>query len=386
MTPRNKRVATRATAIIAVLTALACADRGITDPLETQDPGIAADRLVQMADSVASLQGEGAALPLREAADQLRASRRYSVIPLTVDGKTERWLAFSMQQTVTLQCATVAPTTSDPRLACNTPIVSRTLVAWHPGDPRRVLVLTTQAAPEGGIGNLDRPTTATAVPAFLRYYEGRDQVWFGTTGKYLVNVVEGDPCPAPAASSDARAASAPTCRLARFTWALREVTVGSPSALGGLRPNQATGTHTIALAPSEVNGAIVQITLVPRPPVPPVPPATGLVGDLAVSAGQGSALTFTFTVKNVSDHAIELRFNSSQEYDFIVGDRTGRIFWRWGADQGFPLALRSRVIPSNGSVQYSATWTPTVHGELMVAAMLTSSNLKLAVRSPFTVP
>jgi len=385
MTHKRIRVGALATTVLALLTVLACSDQTITDPLENQDPAAAADRLGQMADSVAWLEGEAAALPLREAADQLRAARRYSVIPLTVDGKTEPWLAFATQQVITLQCATVATGEPSPSFPCGgAPIVTRTLVAWRPGDPHRMLVLTTPAAPDGSIGDFDRPTVATAVPAFLRYFEGREHVWLGRTGHYEVSLVEGDACPAPAASSDARLATAPSCRLARFTWGLREVTVAVPPQFTGLRPNLATGTHTIALAPSEVAGAIVSITLVARPPVNPVPIA-GLVGDVAVS-NDGSALQFTFTVKNTSDRAIEVRFNSGQQYDFVVGDRSGRIFWRWGADKAFTQALATRTIAAHESAQYRATWTPTVRGELMVGALLTSSNVRLAVRSPFTIP
>ena len=385
MTNQRIRVAALATTALALLGALACSDQTITDPFESQDPAAAADRLGQLADSVASLEGEAAALPLRDAADQLRAARKYSVIPLTVDDKTERWLAFSTQQVITLKCATAAAGATSANFPCGgAPIVTRTLVAWQPGDPRRMMVLTTPAAPDGSIANSDRPTTATAVPAFLRYFEGRDQVWFGRTGHYVVNVVEGDPCPSPAASSDARLDAAPSCRLARFTWALREVTVAVPTQFAGVRQNLATGTHTIALAPSEVAGAIVSITLVARPPVNPLPVA-GLVGDVAVS-NDGSALQFTFTVKNTSDRAIEAHFNTGQQYDFVVGDRGGRILWRWSADKAFPQTPSTRIFAAHESAQFKATWTPTGSGELMVGALLTSRDVRLAVRSPFTIP
>jgi hypothetical protein len=151
-----------------------------------------------------------------------------------------------------------------------------------------------------------------------------------------------------------------------------------------VRQNLASGTHTIALAPSEVAGAIVSMTIVARPPVNPIPVA-GLVGDVAVST-DGSALQFTFTVKNTSDRAIEAHFNSGQQYDFVVGDRGGRILWRWSADKTFPAAPATRIFAAHESAQYRATWTPTGSGELMVGALLTSSNVRLAVSSPFTIP
>jgi len=378
----------------ALVAATACADHRLTAPappsnITGPDAIAAADGLQRIADSVAAMQGEDAALPFRDASDVVRASRVVSTIQISVDGTSSDWSAIATERQIIVVCPVLAPGQKAPGIPCgSSPVVTRTLVAWQAGDPRHLLVLTTPDADAGDIGMLTTGTMATDVPGFLQYLEGRTKLWFGTAGKYASTVTPGDACK-PQSSSDAATHPLPfvTCKLADFTWTLTVVTVSVPAA-GTVRKNDATGTHTIALAKSSVSGAIVGVTVSPVPvnPVKPIP--VPLIGALDADAGSdvGMPVGFAFTVKNISDRPFTINFGTSQQFDVVVTDRSGQTVWRWSDGQKFTTDPTTRDIPAHSSVTFTATWTPNVHGELMAAAMLTSTNVKLAVRAPFKAP
>lgn len=365
----------------------ACADRGPTEPGLNDDPAQAAARMRQIADSVALMQGEAAALPYRDAADQIGVAQRISRITISIDGTAQEFAAVAGESVIKIGCAlppgVVSPVDCTPRS-----FSTRALIAWQLGDLRRLVLLSTSAE-SGDIGFLvaNAITSDKSVPGFLQYVEGKDKFFFGTAGHYASTIKVGDPCGVKAVdaanSSDlARTVPKIDCKQAEFTWEF-EATAGVPP-VATMRTNAASGTHTLALTKSTVLGA--QLTIAINPPIlpPPLPPVRKLSSSLKVTVGEDVALAFS--VKNESDAPVELHFPTEQRYDFAVTDRTGRVLWRWAEGKSFPMVVGVKVLAAGESVTYTEHWTPTAHGELIALGFLTSKEEKMMARSPFTVP
>jgi hypothetical protein len=345
------------------MAAVACSGDRVTAPDRAEDALQAADAFVRLADSVARLQGNDAALPYRDAADQIRAANRVSRIAVSIDGTTEAWNAVAGERVFTIVCPADASSTT-PSVPClSRPVLTRTLIAWRGTAPRQLLVLNAPME-AGDIGSFSAPTPAVFVPAFLQYIEGRDRVWVGTSGKFASSVKKGDPCPAPMGLALPQATDI-TCNFAELTWTLEataEPARGLPFA------NAARITHKIAVNKAVVAGTSIAVTFSPPPRVPP--PLSGtLTATVNASAND---VTLGFTVRNETDRAFELHFPSTQEYDFRIATATGEVLWTWSALADFAATATTRVIPAHESVTYKAHWTPTKHGPLLAAAVLTT--------------
>jgi hypothetical protein len=385
--PAKSWLASLALALFALALA-ACADRGPTEPGLNDDPALAADRMRKIADSVALMQGEAAALPYRDAADQIGVAQRISRITISIDGTAQEFAAVAGESVINIGCAlppgVVSPIDCKPRA-----FFTRTLIAWQLGDPRRLVLLSTSAE-SGDIGLLvaSTLTSSTSIPGFLQYVEGKDRFFFGTSGHYASTIKLGDPCgvrAVDAANSSDLARTAPKieCKQAEFTWEL-EATVGVPP-VATMRTNAATGTHKLALAKSTVLGAQLTMTISPPPIFPPPPlPERKLSSSLKVTVE--ADVTLAYTVKNESTTPVELHFPTGQRYDFAVTDKTGRVLWRWGEGKAFPMEVGVKVLAGGESVTFTEHWTPTAHGELIAMGFLTSKEEKMLARSPFTVP
>lgn len=76
-----------------------------------------------------------------------------------------------------------------------------------------------------------------------------------------------------------------------------------------------------------------------RPPLPPV-----------IS---GPVVKAEITLSNHSEGDLQLDFRSSQRFDFILEDETGRAVFQWSADKVFLTVLGTEVVKAGGSLSYT---------------------------------
>jgi hypothetical protein len=62
------------------------------------------------------------------------------------------------------------------------------------------------------------------------------------------------------------------------------------------------------------------------------------------------------TVTNTSEKLLALRFNSSQNYDFVVTDAAGLEVWRWSRQMFFGQVIRSDSIRAKGNRVFEEVW------------------------------
>ncbi len=91
-------------------------------------------------------------------------------------------------------------------------------------------------------------------------------------------------------------------------------------------------------------------------------------------------------VTNTSDSAIELRFPTSQRYDFVVTTPEGEEVWRWSDGMAFLQALSRASLGPGDSWDMEAVWEPgDVTGELVATGILTARE-PLRQRASFRLP
>ena len=97
-------------------------------------------------------------------------------------------------------------------------------------------------------------------------------------------------------------------------------------------------------------------------------------------------VTFTLSMTNTLAVAATLQFSSGQQLDFQVFRADGAPVWTWSADKGFTQALDSRTLAAGETVTWSATWTPSMKGQLNVVGRLASSSHAARSAARFVVP
>lgn len=79
--------------------------------------------------------------------------------------------------------------------------------------------------------------------------------------------------------------------------------------------------------------------------------------DLQVNPGELTVISLRLT--NTGSGPMTLRFNSAQQYDFIVYKQQGSAWtkvWQWSDDMMFAEAETSLDIPAGGTVTFSESW------------------------------
>jgi hypothetical protein len=93
-------------------------------------------------------------------------------------------------------------------------------------------------------------------------------------------------------------------------------------------------------------------------PIPTVSPVTAENPRLVVSAESApGGLKLEMLVVNVSDKLLPFKYNSSQNYDFVITDpATGQEVWRWSRGTVFAQVVRSDSIRGSSKWTYSEVW------------------------------
>ncbi len=352
--------------VAAIVTA--CSDSGnTTSPAPVEDAATAAQQFDHLADSLSASVSAEAAAPYRGMADLVRQAGQITAVTLHIDKEDVAFSAIAQETILSGNIPCPAPPIAIPAPGAPGvcpiawPLTTRALIAWQPKKPAPLLqLLAVSQASNIGLGGPSQPGVLPALPATLQYFDGSQGFWWATSGTQSNSMTLGGACPTPTPAPGAHPVNPPQCTLATFTWQFAATVA---PILIPVKGNTATGTHTISMAKTTVAGAQLKITL------PPPPPPSPLKGKLTATVG--SAVALSFVVTNPTDVAVTVSFPSSQLYDFWVVDKaTGKEIWRWSAGKAFTMMWTTKAIPAHGTLTYSETWTPTVHGAVVAHASL----------------
>jgi hypothetical protein len=130
-----------------------------------------------------------------------------------------------------------------------------------------------------------------------------------------------------------------------------------------------TGLPIPSTAPAELSQ--------PGPPVAAVTAENPRI-DVGVRPADGS-YQITMIVTNTSDKLLPFRFGSSQTYDVVIADGSGKEVWRWSNGNFFTQVVRSDSIRGGAKWRFDVTWDRKDNngnrvppGEYRITAFLTS--------------
>ncbi len=311
MMPRTTRGLWLAVAAVAIAVAGCSSDTHPTAPISSATRTAAlsvAATFNQMGDSVVAAHGDSdAATRFYGIAAVLMRAPVFDTITIKIDSvpMTFDAVAVAVNDSGGPTTCPMPPMDDDRDAAYECPgllpHMTRTLVAWQPGDPPHIVQLVAMAdtgaigLPFGhgfGFGGADsagRDTGAVTlkIPARLKYYDGGPGKYWGTAGTQQNSVApNGQACPTPPDTAAADTTSKDStsadragrhheghswssadnvgtvaCQMADFNFKFSG-TVGVPPVSWWQR-NTASGTHTISLDASKVPGAYLTLTMTP---------------------------------------------------------------------------------------------------------------------------
>lgn len=377
-------IRSRLAAIIAGVAMVAGCHSESTAPDSRDAANDAAQKLLQLADSLQQHGGSAGEIgAYRGLATLLVGTGRLSSVSISVDGATSEYLATAQEIQFNNQCP--------PGAVCAAIAASRppdhAFVAWQKSDPRRMVQLFVHGndveALSGGAS-----TAIVTIPSLL-FFDGSGSFYAGRTTTRAISVTTSDtPCTQP--SSNVLAIYAPwPCKQAEFTVSFDGTTQLTP--LDGLYASDSVVTpsanaapsHRITMASQQVHGAHLEYaptcygcadSTQPGSTPPVTMPWRDSLTATLTTAASGGDVTFTFTVKNTRDSTATVRFNDSQQYDIRVWDANDALVWRWGADKAFAQVVTTRTLAPGESVTYVEHWKPAPAGSYHAMAYLTSSS------------
>jgi hypothetical protein len=136
------------------------------------------------------------------------------------------------------------------------------------------------------------------------------------------------------------------------------------------KPAPAISTPTPVTPPARGGAPVV---LIPAPePLRREPPVATVSSqnpkvDLGI-ARSDAGYQIRMVVTNVSDKLLPFNFNSSQKYDFIIQDASGKEVWRWANGNFFTQVMSSDSIRGGGKWQFDEVWDQKDNEGLKVPA------------------
>jgi hypothetical protein len=119
---------------------------------------------------------------------------------------------------------------------------------------------------------------------------------------------------------------------------------------------------------------------------PNVAAESGLVASLDIRI-RGETAELGLLVANALDEPVELRFPTTQRYDFAIFRPDGTEVWRWSADQMFAQVVGTERMGAGGALEYRATWAAAVPpGRYIAEGRLVSENRPVELRTELEVP
>lgn len=355
-----------------------------TAPNGSEAANVAAQQLLQLADSLSAHGGSASEVgAYRGLASLLVGTGRMSSVTISVDGTPSEFLATAQEIQFggcppEALCQTFAPT----------PAPDHAFIAWQKSDPRRMVQLFAHSYDLIALAGGDS-AAMVSIPSLL-YFDGSGSLYSGSTTSRTFSVTTSDtPCTTPGNDPAAVYAAPWPCKQAEFTVSFDGVanllpleglfagdSVVTPSA-------NAAPSHRISMSSQSVHGSHLEYTFTcmgcvdstqpgSTPPVT-MPWRDSLAATLGTAVAGGD-VTFTFTVKNTRDTTAYVRFNDAQQFDVRVWDANDSLVWRWGADQAFAQSLTTRTLAPGESMTFVAHWKPASAGQYHAMAYLTSAS------------
>lgn len=373
-----------ATALLASVAACSASDTTlvITDP-PNYDAGAVATYYTRLADSLTSHGGDASLGGAYSAlAEVVRQNGRISPITVAIDGVPTVFLATARQTEIPNSPCGATPGC----LALGTPTILRSLIAWQPDNPKRIIQLTSASDRDSVYTQIYPSLVAPNFPtASLVFMDGNGGMFFGTGGtQKSAMTATTTACPSiPGTVFMALSnTTQPVCTTAFFT--VQFASKVEPSSFLAGR-NNATGSHTLAMESQQLLGARLQLApgLLPTPPIPPTP---AVILPASLTATVDGDVYFALAITNDATTPTSIIFSSSQQYDFHVIDAaTGATVWTWSADKGFFQAFNTQSIGAKTSVIYTARWIPTQKGSFYAVGSLVSQSHRADAKATFTV-
>ena len=362
----------------------ACSAEKIQAPIDppVDDAAGAVITFTRLADSVAKSGGDSElGTAYASLAEAVRTNGRISPVTISINGVPTAFLA-------TAQQAEISNSPCGATVGCLAPTmlsIQRSFIAWQKDNPKRIVQLTS-ASDRDTVQTLLYPSFAPLFypTALLVFMDGQGGTYFGTSGRQSAVMTASTIACATTADKPVIAIypAPPTCTNADFLTAFSAKVEPSSFLVG---KNNATGSHTLSMPATNVQGARLQFApgLPPKPPIL-VTPSVSLPAGLAATVD--GDVTLTYTVTNSASTPITVTFNSSQNYDFrIIDSVTGATVWTSSAAKVFLAALTTKSIGANTSVIYTEKWKPTQKGTFYVVASLTSQSHRADAKQVFTV-
>ena len=70
----------------------------------------------------------------------------------------------------------------------------------------------------------------------------------------------------------------------------------------------------------------------------------------------GEAVNINFSLRNTSQNAAQLNFNSGQTYDVYIRNAAGDLVWNWAANKRFIMATRQTTLAAGETQNFSVEW------------------------------
>jgi hypothetical protein len=101
---------------------------------------------------------------------------------------------------------------------------------------------------------------------------------------------------------------------------------------------------------------------------------------------RGAPVALALQVSNVSDRAVTLHFNTSQRYDFVIHDGSGREVWSWSQERMFLQVLGQEVIEPGAGRSYEERFLGTLPpGTYRVTGRLAARETTPAATATFVI-
>lgn len=81
-----------------------------------------------------------------------------------------------------------------------------------------------------------------------------------------------------------------------------------------------------------------------------------------------------FGIAVVAKKPVTLEFSSSQRFEFVVSDKSGKRVWASSEEEAFLMVLGQESIPEGEYREYNESWIPERSGEYRVIGRVTASN------------
>jgi hypothetical protein len=114
------------------------------------------------------------------------------------------------------------------------------------------------------------------------------------------------------------------------------------------------------------------------------PTYSGLLPSLSIKQ-EGKVILVTFIVKNDTDHGIPLQFNTTQHFDYMIEDTSGKKVKQYSEGLMFGQIVTRRELAKGELLKYKTEITGLTPGNYKLTIWLTDATIKPKISQTFSV-